>query len=107
MELSKLSTSPYNLYMNSYLHYCNKKTFNIEGINRDLHISLLDKRFLNTFNLDILQDAFPYCKLKDLDNYYIKIISYYPINQKDMFYNLLNRDIIIKIEEFIDLLERS
>ena len=87
MDLYKLNTSPINLYMNSYLHYSKKKTFHLEDEVKDLHISLLEKRFLNTFNLDIIQKSFPYCKLKDLDNYYIQIISYYPINQKSMFYN--------------------
>lgn len=107
MDLYKLSTTPTILYMNSYLHYCKKKEFDIDGIMTELHISLLEKRFLNTINLDTIQLCFPYCKLKDLDKYYIQVISYRPINQKSMFYNLLEKNIIISIEEFINMLERS
>lgn len=103
----KYSIAPIYLYMNSYIHFSRKKNFDINGEIRELCISFLDKRFLTTKDLDEIQISFPYCKLKNLDDYYIEIYSYYPINHKQMFYNLLEKGIIISIEEFVNLLERS
>ena len=100
-----LKGAPYVLYMNSYLHYCKKKMFDIDGEKKELIINYLDRRFITTNNLDELQKGFPYCKLKHLDKNYIEVISNYPINQSSMFYNLLELGLIVHIEDFIEIIE--
>ena len=97
--------APYQLYINSFLHFCKKKTFDINGEKKELVINVLDRRFLTTNNLDEIQVGFPYCKLKHLDKYWIEIYSYHPINQQQMFYRLLELGILVPLEEFIKIVE--
>lgn len=97
--------APYQLYINSFLHYCKKKTFDINGEKKELVINVLDRRFLTTNDLDEIQRGFPYCKLKHLDKYWIEVYSYYPLNQSQMFYRLLELGIIVPLEEFIRIIE--
>ena len=98
---------PYLVYMNSFLHYADKKPTEILGETRDIYIYFLDKRFLNTSNIDDIQVGFPYCKIKNLDDYYYKVCSSYPLNSKNIFYRLIENSIILSIEDFYNLFVRG
>ena len=100
-----LKGAPYLLYQNSFLHFSKKKTFDLDGVNKELVISFLDRRFTTTNNLDELQNGFPYCKLKHLDRNYIEVISYYPLNQQQLFYRLLELGLIVDVTEFVHIVE--
>jgi hypothetical protein len=94
---------PYLIYMESYLHYVDKKPTEILGEIRDIYIYFLDKRFLNTSNIEDLQVGFPYCKIKSQDEYYYKVYSSYPLNKKNIFYRLIENSIILSIEDFYNI----
>lgn len=102
-----MNYNPYELYKNSYLHYSNIKSIKDLSTSqyKDIIVNLLDKRFLTTTNIDVIQSVFPYCKVKDLDDYYYSIYSLYPLDKSKTFYLLLDKSIIISIEEFIELSE--
>ena len=40
--------NPQQIYINSFLHYKDKKQFKIDGEDKEAYIYLLDKRFLKT-----------------------------------------------------------
>lgn len=94
---------PYLLYMNSFLHYVDKKPTKILEETRDIYIYFLDKRFLNTSSIDDIQIGFPYCKIKNFDNYYYKIYSSFPLNYQNAFRKLIENCIILSIEDFYNL----
>ena len=97
--------NPQQAYINSFIHYRNKEYKKINDEDKQIITYLLDKRFLKNKNIDELSEYFSYCKLKDLDNYYIMIYTLFPLNQSKLFYLLLDRDIILSIQEFIKLVE--
>lgn len=98
--------NPQMLYMNSYLHFSKKKPVEIQGEIKDICVNLLDRRFVTTSVLEELQQAFPYCKLKILDDYWIGVYSSYPLNQSKIFYYLLDKGLIISLSDFIKMIER-
>ena len=101
----KFSIAPMYLYQNSYIHYCKKKLVTIYDEKKEVIVYVLDRRFLKTNNLDDIHNALPYCRLKHLDKDFIEVISYYPINQQQLFYRLSELDLIVNIEEFIKIVE--
>lgn len=96
--------NPTLIYENSYLHFSNSKIIKIEDTEYNILIYLLDKRFVIT-KQDNLKKYFNYCKVIDLDSYYYKILSSYPIDKHRKFIELLSNDIIINISDFIKILE--
>ena len=62
--------NPQQIYINSFLHYKDKKQFKIDGEDKEAYIYLLDKRFLKTKDIEEIKLYFQYCKVKDLDDYY-------------------------------------
>lgn len=103
--------NPTMIYENSYLHYSTTKSTYIDnsiagiqiGDIIDVHVYLLDKRFLLTSNLEEIKVFFPYCKVIDLDDYYYKIISPRIIDKHTKFIELLSNNILININEFIKI----
>lgn len=89
-------------YINTLIRFSNTKFIDIESEQKEIHKYILDKRFLKTRDLDELQTGIPYCKLVHLDDYWIGVYSYYPINLNNLFYNLLDKELIVPINEFLN-----
>lgn len=96
--------NPQQIYINSFLHYKDKKQFKIDEEDKEAYIYLLDKRFLKTKDIEEIKLYFQYCKVKDLDDYYYIIYTFIPLNQSNIFYLLSEKNIILSIQEFIRLL---
>ena len=96
--------NPQQIYINSFLHYKDKKQFKIDGEDKEVYIYLLDKRFLKTKDIEEIKLYFQYCKVKDLDDYYYIIYTFIPLNKSNIFYLLSEKNIILSIQEFIRLL---
>ena len=97
--------NPQQAYINSFIHYRDKEYRKINDDDKVIYTYLLDKRFLKTKDLYELEKYFQYCKLKNLDDYYFMIYTLFPLNQSKLFYLLLDKDIILSIQEFIKLVE--
>lgn len=97
--------NPQLLYLNSYLHFADKKYIKAGNDEiKEVIINLLDKRFLTTNNIYVIENAFPYCKVKELDDYYFAIYSLFSINKSSKFYELLEKGIIINVYDFIKMI---
>lgn len=88
-------------YINTVLRYADTKYYDLEGEHKTIYKYILDKRFIKTNDLDVLQQGFPYCKLEHLDDYWIGVFCFYPLNVGNMFYNLLSKQLIVPIEDFL------
>ena len=55
-------------------------------------------------NIYVIENAFPYCKVKELDDYYFAIYSLFSINKSSKFYELLEKGIIINVYDFIKMI---
>lgn len=99
--------NPLWLYINSYLHYGDKKEIKIDDVPHTLYIYYLDKRFVIEKDVDIIKRGFAYCNVKDIDKYWYKIISSYPLNNYSIFYKLLENSIIYNINYFNKIIRSS
>lgn len=99
--------SPHSLYLNSFLHYCKDIRKEINDKSYILHIYFLDKRFVKLKDKDYIEAKLQGTKIKDLDEYYYAIYSFYYLNNQNVFYTLLQNSIIFNIEEFENYYRRS
>lgn len=99
---------PEELYRNSLLHFSKTKSIKVEDKYIDVNLTLLDKRFI-TFHTDpeVLKPVLPYCILKNIDDYWIGIYSSYFLNYTVLFNKLLEAQLIVDVDIFLEIVERG
>ena len=99
--------SPFYLYINSLLHFSKEKEIVKDEQRYKVRYYLLDKRFVKKTTTDYLEAILSGTKVKDIDNYYYQIITLQYLNNQNVFYTLERYNVIISINEFIEMIERS
>ncbi len=99
--------SHFYLYINSLLHFSREKEITKDEQKYKVRYYLLDKRFVKPTTTDYLEAILSGTKIKDLDEYYYQIITLQYLNNQNVFYTLERYNIILSINEFIEMMERS
>ena len=99
--------SPLYLYINSLLHFSREKIIKKDEQEYTIRFYFLDKRFVRQTTAEYLEAILNGTKIKDLDEYYYQIASLQYLNSQNTYYLLDRYNLIISLEEFITMIERS
>lgn len=91
------------VYVNTLFKYSKSKTIQVDGNSLEIHLTLLDKRFITFTHEFTLQEFVPYCTVRNTDKNFIFIYSPNYINYKYLFGVLLDHNLIVSPERFVDI----